>query len=119
MRCHNFGSPLSYPSLVYKPQIILIDEPKNLVNGEKMGNEILILGAGPAGMAAAFELHKAGKSFTVIEKNEAVGGLARTFQYVEFRTDVGPHRFFSQNKYLYDLIEDLLGEHWIKVDRLT
>lgn len=81
--------------------------------------DVLILGAGPAGMAAAFELHKADKSFIVLEKNDMVGGLARTFQYGEFRTDTGPHRFFSQNKYLYDFIEDLLGERWIKVDRLT
>lgn len=80
---------------------------------------VLILGAGPAGMAAAFELYKAGKFFTVIEKNESVGGLARTLKYGEFRTDIGPHRFFSQNKYLYSLIEDLLKEKWIKVDRLT
>jgi protoporphyrinogen oxidase len=84
-----------------------------------MNEEVLILGAGPAGMAAAFELYRAGKSFLVIEKNERVGGLARTFQYGEFRTDTGPHRFFSQNQYLYDFIEDLLGESWIKVDRLT
>ncbi len=80
---------------------------------------VLILGAGPAGMAAAFELHKANKPFIAIEKNDKVGGLARTFQYGEFRTDTGPHRFFSQNRYLYDFIEDLLGERWIKVDRLT
>ena len=70
-------------------------------------------------MAAAFELHRAGKSFVVIEKTDQVGGLAKTFQYGEFRTDIGPHRFFSQNRYLYDFIEDLLHEHWIKVDRLT
>ncbi len=81
--------------------------------------DILILGAGPAGMAAAFELYKAGKSFVIIEKNERVGGLARTFQYGEFRTDIGPHRFFSQNQYLYDFIEDLLDKHWIRIDRLT
>ncbi len=80
---------------------------------------VLILGAGPAGMASAFELYKAGKSFIVIEKNETVGGLAKTLQYGEFKTDIGPHRFFSQNQYLYDFIEDLLGERWIKVDRLT
>jgi len=84
-----------------------------------MDEEVLILGGGPAGMASAFELHKAGKSFIVIEKNKAVGGLSKTFQYGEFKTDTGPHRFFSQNQYLYDFIEDLLGEHWIKVDRLT
>jgi len=80
---------------------------------------ILIIGAGPAGMAAAFELYKADKYFTVVEKNGKVGGLARTFQCGEFKTDVGPHRFFSQNKYLYDFIEDLLGDRWIKVDRMT
>jgi len=84
-----------------------------------MNKEVLILGAGPAGMAAAFELYRARKSFIVIEKDETVGGLARTLQYGEFRTDIGPHRFFSQNQYLYDFIEDLLSKHWIKVNRLT
>ncbi|MEM4346988.1 MAG: FAD-dependent oxidoreductase [Candidatus Altiarchaeota archaeon] len=84
-----------------------------------MKKEILILGAGPAGIATAFELYKSDKHFIVIEKNDQVGGLARTFHYGDFITDVGPHRFFSQNQYLYNLIEDLLGKHWIKVDRLT
>ncbi len=78
-----------------------------------------ILGAGPSGMATAFELHRGGSVAYVIEKNDTVGGLGRTFQYGDFRTDIGPHRFFSKNKYLYDLIEDLLGERWISVDRLT
>ncbi|MDD5772378.1 MAG: NAD(P)-binding protein [bacterium] len=81
--------------------------------------EILILGAGPAGMSASFELHKAAKAAMIIEKNEYIGGLAATLQYGEFKTDIGPHRFFSHNKYLYDLIEDLLLERWIKVNRLT
>ncbi|MCK5039692.1 MAG: NAD(P)-binding protein [Candidatus Aenigmarchaeota archaeon] len=84
-----------------------------------MNKDVLILGGGPAGMASAFELHKANKSFDLIEKNTKIGGLAKTFQYGEFRTDIGPHRFFSQNQYLYDLIEDLIGKRWIKVNRLT
>lgn len=84
-----------------------------------MEKEVLILGAGPAGMGAAFELYKGGRTFMIIEKNEDVGGLARTLKYGEFRTDIGPHRFFSQNQYLYDLIKDLLKESWIKVDRIT
>ncbi len=81
--------------------------------------EVLILGGGPAGMSAAFELHKSGKHFVIIEKNETVGGLARTLYYGEFRTDIGPHRFFSQNPYLNKFIGDLIDKHWIKVDRLT
>jgi protoporphyrinogen oxidase len=82
-------------------------------------SETAILGAGPAGMACAMELHRAGRSFTLVEKSAAVGGLAKTYTFGAFRTDNGPHRFFSQNRYLYDFIEDLLGEEWIAVDRFT
>lgn len=70
-------------------------------------------------MASAFELHKKGKKFTVVEKASEIGGLSRTYQFGDFRTDNGPHRFFSKNKYLYDFIEDLLGEKWITVNRFT
>lgn len=81
--------------------------------------EVLILGAGPSGMMAAFELYKTGKKIMIIEKNDKIGGLARTLQYGKFRTDIGGHRFFSKNQYLYNFIEDLLGERWIKVNRLS
>jgi protoporphyrinogen oxidase len=84
-----------------------------------MDTKVLIFGAGPSGLAAAFELDKAGTRFIVAEKAPVVGGLARTLTYGDFITDIGPHRFFSKNKYLYALISGLLGEHWIKVDRLT
>ncbi len=82
-------------------------------------NNILILGAGPAGIPSAYELHRNGYNVTIVEKNEEVGGLARTLDFGEFRTDIGPHRFFSKNRHLYDLIDSLIGERWIKVNRLT
>ncbi|MEK6846900.1 MAG: FAD-dependent oxidoreductase [Nanoarchaeota archaeon] len=85
--------------------------------------DILILGAGPAGMACAMELYKKNIKATIIEKESQVGGLAKTLKFIEgkeiFRTDIGPHRFFSKNKYLYDFIEDILQENWIKVKRQT
>lgn len=85
--------------------------------------DVLILGAGPAGMAAAMELSRAGKSLTMIEKALRVGGLAKTLTFEQpegtYRTDIGPHRFYSQNRYLYGFIEDLLGEKWQKVPRVT
>ncbi|OGJ56305.1 hypothetical protein A3D88_01445 [Candidatus Peribacteria bacterium RIFCSPHIGHO2_02_FULL_52_16] len=88
-----------------------------------MDDQILILGGGPAGMAAAMELSRAGKTPTVIEKASALGGLAKTLKFEEpdgtYLTDIGPHRFFSKNKYLYDFIENLLGEEWIRVRRQT
>ncbi|MBI1813330.1 FAD-dependent oxidoreductase [Candidatus Peregrinibacteria bacterium] len=85
--------------------------------------DVLILGAGPAGMAAAMELSRAGRTVTIVEKGSQVGGLAKTLTFGQpegtYRTDIGPHRFYSQNRYLYDFIQDLLGEEWKSVPRLT
>ncbi len=86
--------------------------------------ETCILGAGPAGLAAAMELTRAGKKFTLYEKSNRVGGLAKTYSFTEpdgltFRTDNGPHRFFSKNPYLYGFIEGLIKENWIEVKRQT
>lgn len=90
---------------------------------KQLTNNILILGGGPARMACAMELHNAGKISTIIEKDNRIGGLAKTLDFKEgnflFRTDIGPHRFFSKNKYLYDFMEDLLNEKWIVVKRQT
>lgn len=88
-----------------------------------MEGETLVIGAGPAGLAAAMELSRVGRKFSVIEKGNAVGGLAKTYAFEEdglvFRTDNGPHRFFSKNRYLYRFIEGLLEEQWIEVKRQT
>lgn len=81
--------------------------------------ETLILGAGPAGMSCAMELCRAGSRFAVVEKATQVGGLSKTLQLGDFRTDIGPHRFYSKNQYLYEFIEDLIGERWIQVPRYT
>jgi protoporphyrinogen oxidase len=84
-----------------------------------MRQPTIILGAGPAGLAAAFVLGKHKRRFILVEKNDAVGGLARTLTFDSFRTDIGPHRFFSQNPRLYDFAARLLGKQWISVQRLT
>ncbi|MFK7740950.1 MAG: FAD-dependent oxidoreductase [Planctomycetota bacterium] len=85
--------------------------------------ETLVLGAGPAGLACAMELSRKGKSCSVVERDDQIGGLAKTITFREgddvFLTDIGPHRFFSKNQYLYDFIEDLLQEQWRRVPRLT
>ncbi len=90
---------------------------------KKITTDTLIIGAGPAGLAAAVELLKAGKDFIVIEKSNQVGGLSKTYTFTEgeyvFRTDNGPHRFFSKNKYLYSFIENILKEKWLQVTRYT
>jgi len=85
--------------------------------------EVLVLGGGPAGLACAMELSRHRRPSILIEKDAQVGGLAKTLTIREgdqvFLTDIGPHRFFSKNQYLYDFIEDLLHEEWRQVPRLT
>ncbi|MDE0731349.1 MAG: hypothetical protein OSB36_10520, partial [Longimicrobiales bacterium] len=69
------------------------------------------------------ELCRSGESATIIERDAKIGGLAKTLTFTEgedvFHTDVGPHRFFSKNEYLYAFIEDLLHDEWRKVPRVT
>ena len=58
----------------------------------------LIIGAGPAGLTAAYELLKKGKDVEVFvfEESDCFGGISRTVEYKGNRMDMGGHRFFSK-----------------------
>ncbi len=57
----------------------------------------IIIGAGPAGLTAAYELlERTGVRPIVFETTEALGGLAQTLEYKGNRMDIGGHRFFSK-----------------------
>ena len=57
---------------------------------------VLIIGAGPAGLTAAYELGKTGVASLVLEQEEQVGGLAKTIVHKGFRFDIGGHRFYTK-----------------------
>ncbi len=78
-----------------------------------------VVGAGPAGMTAAYELAKSGVPVDVYEAGDAVGGLARSLRLWNQTVDCGPHRFFSQERRVNELWLELMGADHRMVDRLT
>ena len=79
---------------------------------------VICIGAGPAGLTAAYHLGKAAASVTVLERDpRLVGGISRTETYKSFRFDVGGHRFFSKSQEIEDLWEELLGEELLTRQR--
>jgi len=56
----------------------------------------VVVGAGPAGLTAAYQLVKRGAPVTVIEGDAMVGGISRTAVREGWRFDIGGHRFFTK-----------------------
>src|SRR5262245_16512951 len=78
-----------------------------------------IIGAGPAGLTAACQLSKAGAHVEVFEAGDSVGGLSRTIDLWGQKVDLGPHRFFSQDRRVNEVWLDVVGPDYRMVDRLT
>ena len=84
------------------------------------GVDVAIIGAGPAGLTAAYQLTKAGYSVTVLEKDPRyVGGISRTVEHNGFRFDVGGHRFFSKSREVVDLWNEILPDDFIERPRMS
>ena len=80
----------------------------------------MIIGAGPAGLTASYELMKHGVTTTVVEKDSRyVGGLARTVEHKGYRFDIGGHRFFSKNEEVEGLWTEILGPELLTRNRLS
>jgi protoporphyrinogen oxidase len=61
-----------------------------------LADEVVVIGAGPAGLTAAYQLSKAGRRCTVLEADSVVGGISRTVERDGWRFDIGGHRFFTK-----------------------
>src|SRR5262249_38036632 len=82
--------------------------------------EVVVVGAGPAGLTAAYCLTKETPSVVVIEKDPVyVGGISRTVRYNGFMFDTGGHRFFSKAKEVVDLWHEILPDDLIERPRLS
>ncbi len=84
-----------------------------------MKHPVIIIGAGPAGLTAAYELVKRGVRPVVLEQADKVGGIARTEIYEGYRFDIGGHRFFTKNEEVQQLWQQMLGVDLLRVSRLS
>src|SRR5262245_21255765 len=80
---------------------------------------VVIIGAGPAGLTAAYELAKLSQHPIVLEKGDKVGGLARTETYKGFSFDMGGHRFFTKVDEVKKMWQEVLGENFLHRPRLS
>lgn len=80
---------------------------------------VIVIGAGPAGLTAAYELAKRGGQSLILEADDQVGGLARTVNYRGYRFDIGGHRFFSKIPAINALWQEILGAEFLVRPRLS
>jgi len=78
-----------------------------------------IIGAGPAGLTAAYELSKLDLPSVVLEQDNIVGGIARTESYKGYHFDIGGHRFFTKVQLIQQLWEEILEEDFLVRPRLS
>ena len=80
---------------------------------------VVVLGAGLAGLSAAYELSKAGVRCTVVERDDFAGGMACSWEKNGFWLDHGPHRFHSRDEELIRHIYEVLDNEVVIRDRMS
>ncbi len=84
-----------------------------------MSERVVVIGAGPGGLTAAHELTELGHEAIVFEKDDQVGGIARTVSYNGYRFDIGGHRFFTKVDTVQTLWEEVMGDDFLVRPRLS
>jgi protoporphyrinogen oxidase len=80
----------------------------------------IIIGAGPAGLTAAYELTRDNcVECEILEASDTVGGIARTANYKNYLFDMGGHRFFTKVSLVENLWEEILGNDLITRPRMS
>jgi protoporphyrinogen oxidase len=82
-----------------------------------MEQPVVVLGGGPAGLAAAWDLVTRGRPVVLLEQGARLGGLCATNEYRGWRFDLGGHRFISGNRELVDRVQALMGDDLLRMER--
>src|SRR5712691_3725137 len=86
---------------------------------ESAEKQVVVIGGGPAGLTAGYELTKFDLRPVVLEKESLVGGLARTDSYKGFYFDMGGHRFFTKVEEVKKMWQEVLGGEFLRRPRLS
>ncbi len=82
-------------------------------------DDVVIIGAGPAGLTAAYQLYKRGKKSVILEKDNVVGGISRTVKYKDYLFDIGGHRFFTKIDAAREMWKEVLSDDLLHRKRLS
>jgi len=86
---------------------------------KSLTKQAVVIGAGPAGLTAAVELCRAGIPVAVLERDDLVGGIARTEEYKGYYFDIGGHRFFTKIGEVETFWRELLGDDFVVRPRVS
>jgi protoporphyrinogen oxidase len=85
-----------------------------------MRRKIAVIGAGPAGLAAAYQLVKnTSNEVVVFETSDMPGGMCKSIRLWDCTVDIGPHRFFSYDTRVNKLWLEVVGKDYKMINRLT
>jgi protoporphyrinogen oxidase len=79
----------------------------------------VLIGGGPAGLSAAYELTRLEQKPLVLERDGTLGGIARTESYKGFHFDMGGHRFFTKSEEVHRIWKEVLADDFLKRPRLS
>jgi len=97
-----------------------VTNTENTSTSSDRPHEIVVIGAGPAGLTAAYMLSKRGATSTVLESDVVVGGISRIAVRDGWRFDIGGHRFFTKVKQVEDVWFEILGpDDFLRRPRLS
>ena len=82
----------------------------------KIKKTLVVIGAGPAGLAAALEAKKNNLRVIILEKKEKPGGKGASDEYKEFTFDYGPHAFHASTENISDCIKEHAGKNLLELD---